>query len=126
MVQHLKTCVSPADQETLRTAALCPRYSAQQDPDMGAGYLNNLSRLVRGTECIDGRVQYSLYTSKDSCTGPETSIGIIRIPVRPTTPLIVDALNTLGGFDVVKSAELLERQQRLCLHGGGSQNGCLD
>ncbi len=42
---HLKRCVSPADQQTLRTAAQCARYSEKHDPGRGAGYLKSRSLL---------------------------------------------------------------------------------
>lgn len=42
---HLKRWVSPADQQTLRTAAQCARYSEQDDPGIGAGYLKSRSLL---------------------------------------------------------------------------------
>lgn len=42
---HLNRWESPAAQQTRRNAAQCARYSQQQDPGRGAGYLNSRSRL---------------------------------------------------------------------------------
>lgn len=42
---HLSRWESSAAQQTRRSAAQCARYSEQQDPGRGAGYLNSRSRL---------------------------------------------------------------------------------